>query len=516
MRFDSSFHETEQLPRYFELSFTETQSEGRNEVTVIMNDSIQVGNRIDDNSYIEDFYRYHDIFHYSFATLLGWSPCARALMKRKRKSNPVIDRIEDGAKATITEEAISLVIFNEAKRNDFFSSTKVSETTLRIIKEMTEGFEVNIRTENEWSEAIGKSYSIFRKLIKNKGGKVSFDRTAKLIQYCPKKQNKNISIQIKKETLKTSVVFDTYWRFAVERQNVFFKRIESPHDYPWTKDIVLKNFKFTNAYRVTDRVSQYLISEVIQKGSQERTEVFFRIILFKLFNKIETWQYLKHKVEEIKYSDFDFKLYSDILEQARNKGIPIYSNAYIMASGKSFFNYEYKHQNHLKLLERMMKDKLPAVLGECDSMQKAYETLLTYPTIGTFLAYQYITDINYSELTNFSEMEFVKAGPGAKDGIRKCFHDLGTYTEEDIIKMVCDNQEREFDRLELNFKNLWGRRLQLIDCQNLFCEVDKYSRVIHPEILGSSNRSRIKQKFQPTSFSPINYKFPKKWDLEKD
>jgi len=296
----------------------------------------------------------------------------------------------------------------------------------------------------------------------------------------------------------------------------FFKRLENTEDYPWTKDAVLRNYKFTNAYRVTDRVSQYLISNVIQRGSQKNDETFFRIILFKLFNKIETWQYLNNKTGEIKYSDFDFKLFSNTLEQARSKGLPIYSNAYMMASGKSFFNHEYKHQNHLRLLEKMMQDNLPSVLGNCNSMKEAYEKLLEYPSIGTFLAYQYITDINYSELTNFSEMEFVKAGPGAKDGIRKCFSDLSNYSEEDIIKIVCESQEQEFNRLGLDFKDLWGRRLQLIDCQNLFCEVDKYSRVMHPEFVGFSNRTRIKQKFKPTSLTPIKYTFPQKWNLKID
>ena len=52
--------------------------------------------------------------------------------------------------------------------------------------------------------------------------------------------------------------------------------------------------------------------------------------------------------------------------------------------------------------------------------------------------------------------------------------------------MVTERQEDEFERLGLRFRDLWGRRLQLIDCQNLFCEVSKYARVKHPEIMGLS------------------------------
>ena len=65
-------------------------------------------------------------------------------------------------------------------------------------------------------------------------------------------------------------------------------------------------------------------------------------------------------------------------------------------------------------------------------------------------------------------MEFVVPGPGALDGIHKCFSDLGGLNEIDIIRLVADRQrqEYEFERLGLEFRSLWGRRLQLIDCQN--------------------------------------------------
>ena len=146
-------------------------------------------------------------------------------------------------------------------------------------------------------------------------------------------------------------------------------------------------------------------------------------------------------------------------------------------------------------------------------MSEAYNLLHSYPTIGDFFAYQYVTDINYSTLTNFTEMEFVKAGPGAKDGIVKCFKDFGGYSFEDIIQLMAENQEQEFDRLNLDFKNLWGRKLQLIDCQNIFCEVDKYSRVAHPQISGYSQRTRIKQKFADNGKEPIEFYFPPKWGI---
>jgi hypothetical protein len=148
-------------------------------------------------------------------------------------------------------------------------------------------------------------------------------------------------------------------------------------------------------------------------------------------------------------------------------------------------------------------------------MQEGFEKLRAYPTIGDFLAYQFITDINYSNITDFSEMEFVVPGPGARDGLRKCFADPGGLNEPELIRLMADLQEQEFARLGLDFQPLWGRRLQLIDCQNLFCEVDKYARVAHPQILGRTGRTRIKQKFEPTLAS-IDFFYPPKWKLNEN
>lgn len=320
------------------------------------------------------------------------------------------------------------------------------------------------------------------------------------------------TIVSKKIKPKLSVVYNTYWKFAAERQNIFFNRFNG-EDYPWTKDKILTKHKFTNVFRATDRVSQYLIKNVIYSGSQKPEELFFRIMLFKIFNRIDTWEFLKEELGKITYKEYSFKRYDKLLLEILNEKLPIYSAAYIMASGRSSFGHERKHQNHLKLIELMIKENVPYRLKESKSMLESYEILHSYPTIGDFLAYQYAIDINYSTLTNFSEMEFVKAGPGARDGITKCFRDIGEYSFEDIIKYMADHQDQEFDRLGLNFKNLWGRDLQLIDCQNIFCEVDKYSRVLHPEYNGLSGRTRIKQKFKNQEKEAIDFFFPPKWNI---
>lgn len=310
---------------------------------------------------------------------------------------------------------------------------------------------------------------------------------------------------------KPTAVFDTYWKFAAERQRIFFRRLNGSGE-PWTGDPILAQYKFTNAYRASDRVSQYLISQVIYDSPHSPEDLFFRIVLFKLFNKIETWELLESQIGEITWSNYRYEEFDRVLSLAMEAGATIYSAAYIMASGHKAFDVSRKHQAHLKLLELMLADAVPERLANCSSMLMGFELLKSYPLFGDFLAYQLITDINYSPLTRFTEMEFTMPGPGARDGIRKCFSSLGGLSERGIIELMADRQDYEFERLGIDFCSLWGRKLQLIDIQNLFCEVDKYARVKHPEIAGISGRTRIKQKFKETRY-PIKFYYPPKWNL---
>ncbi|MBN1961378.1 MAG: hypothetical protein JW841_10565 [Deltaproteobacteria bacterium] len=307
----------------------------------------------------------------------------------------------------------------------------------------------------------------------------------------------------------TSPAFDTYWRFASQRQALFMQRVAG-NPPPWTNDQVLASHRFTNVYRASDRVSQYLIRHVIYNGLHSNDEVVFRILLFKIFNRIETWNVLEDNLGQLTWKTFAFERYAKILDAVLADGQRIYSAAYIMPSPA--FGDARKHRNHLKLLEFMMRDGVATKVNKAKALADVFNILVNYRSLGDFLAFQFTIDLNYSEVVNFSEMDFVIAGPGARDGIRKCFIDTAGLSEADIIRIMAEHAEYEFKRLNLKFQNLWGRPLQLIDCQNLFCELSKYARVVHPEIIGESNRTRIKQKYVP-KLTPVPQWYPPKWGL---
>ena len=310
---------------------------------------------------------------------------------------------------------------------------------------------------------------------------------------------------------KRQEIYDLYWYFANERQNIFIKKLNGDTP-PWTNDPILKTYKFCNSYRVNDRVSQYLLKNVIYNGKTYKDEdMLFRIILFKIFNKESTWELLIKNFNDITLSTFDMKEYSKVLTNAINNNIKIYNDAYISCATKAF-GYDRKHDNHLALLNKMfIIDKVQDKILKCTNMEQAFKIIKSYPLIGNFMAYQLITDINYSNIVDWKEDEFTVAGPGSLRGIKKCFIDKGNLSNEDIIRYMYNHQEEEFKRLNLDFKMIGNRKLQLIDIQNIFCELDKYCREKVPSL--KSNRTKIKKKYIPKQ-TKIEYIYPPKWNIK--
>jgi hypothetical protein len=192
-------------------------------------------------------------------------------------------------------------------------------------------------------------------------------------------------------------------------------------------------------------------------------------------------------------------------------GRRLYSAAYIMPSPQ--LGQARKHANHLRLLERLLRDGTLERLIEAPSLDQLYRRLVDVQSFGPFLAFQFAIDLNYTSVFAFSEMDYVVAGPGARDGIAKCFESTMGLSAEQLIRAVAESATECLAQLGIQFPDLWGRPLQLIDCQNLFCEVGKYARVVHPELAGPSGRTQIKQKFRqdPLGLDP---RYPPKWAAE--
>lgn len=307
-----------------------------------------------------------------------------------------------------------------------------------------------------------------------------------------------------------------YFYFMSERMKIFRRKCEGVKLEEWTKDPILHSYKFTNVYRATDRVSQYLIRNVIYNELDQYSpeDVLLRILIFKIFNKPETWEYLSEKLSDpLTIKTYNPHEITDLLTKYQHAH-PIFNNAYMMAGSHIAYNdLPTKHDKWLMMVKReILETGLLKRILDANSLDEVYELLSQCTFIGGFLAYQYAIDLNYSPYLKFSEDSFVKAGIGAIRGIKKCFISHG-HDYEDAIKYIYDNLNALEERYhEEGFSPLKGHAPTLIDLQNCFCETDKYLRAKMPEL--KVGNVRIKQKYNVHQ-GTINYMFPPKWGVKE-
>ncbi|WP_315263723.1 nucleotide kinase domain-containing protein [Tannerella forsythia] len=315
-----------------------------------------------------------------------------------------------------------------------------------------------------------------------------------------------------KQIIPNDDILRYYFYFMQERMSIFWRKYEG-HE-PLTEDPILKKYRFTNVYRACDRVSQYLIRDVISKDIEDYTpqDMLLRILVYKIFNKIETWEYVEQVYGKIRINHFDVTEISNLLSE-RRRCFPIFNNAYMMTGTHKKYNYlPSKHEKWLSMVkEEFLGNGVVESILNVNSLEGVYRTLRKCSFLGDFFAYQFAIDFNYSPYLNYSENSFVKAGIGAIRGIKKCFVSYGD-SFEDAIHYVHDNIDVLRARYGYtDFRPLPGHEPTLLDLQNCFCETDKYLREKVPTL--QVGNIRIKQKYN-ASRTRILFSFPEKWGVE--
>lgn len=192
---DRASPESERLPRVFDIAFVPV-GPGRSRMYM---DGRRLGDDLTDNARTEDGYRFHDVMHLALAATLGWSPVLRKLMGRKRRSDPLTDEVEDGARAMIVEEAVINAIYAEGLRVAalspptsegsvpafFANGADISFTFLKRISGLVYGLEAARNAWWEWEDAIVRGFDIFARLRNDGQGTVSIDVERRTLAFTP-------------------------------------------------------------------------------------------------------------------------------------------------------------------------------------------------------------------------------------------------------------------------------------------------------------------------------------------
>lgn len=166
---------SEQFPRVMRVMFKELKVGLRVFTYQSMND-VNIGDRLTDNCFEEDDYRFHDVFHLAFAGILGWSPVLRTLLGVRRRSRPDVDEVQDGARAKITEEGLSNWVFAHGLRHEAFEHVdSLDFALLKTIGQMVKGYEAESLMPWMWEQAILEGFRVFRFLRRHRSGLVTAD-----------------------------------------------------------------------------------------------------------------------------------------------------------------------------------------------------------------------------------------------------------------------------------------------------------------------------------------------------
>ncbi|KAJ7825639.1 hypothetical protein B0H14DRAFT_3726186 [Mycena olivaceomarginata] len=301
------------------------------------------------------------------------------------------------------------------------------------------------------------------------------------------------AIVVEGQKLWPTAVFDTLWHWVVERKAIDDQRRESKQP-PWTSDTILSEYKFCNSYRVLDRTSQFAITAVIEKGSQDPTELLFRILLFNSFNRIGTWKLLEEAFGgKLEYATFDPAQYDEVLAAAVKRGEALFTGAYIKILPL--------HVRQLELLQILM-DELPDILARPKSATDVFYNIAAHPGMGPFMTFQLMIILSYSPLLDLAPNEFVL--------------ERGQDIEAAILRWMAMTQRAHFSRLGLQFAYITdenGHELELsvVDLEHVVCEVDKYARKSHPSICGRGRRKEIRGKFKSSKAALGTVKLPAAW-----
>jgi hypothetical protein len=152
------------------------------EVIQLLVDGMQRGADLTDNAYTPDGYGFHDVIHFAHAAVLGWSPVLRKLLGCKRRNDSKTDEVEDGGRAGVIEEGLAAVVFDYARRHQFFEGiTIVDYELLKTLRSAAQHLEVWRCSLADWQSAILQGYAVWRPIAKARGGRFKVDLDAQTI-----------------------------------------------------------------------------------------------------------------------------------------------------------------------------------------------------------------------------------------------------------------------------------------------------------------------------------------------
>lgn len=269
--------------------------------------------------------------------------------------------------------------------------------------------------------------------------------------------------------------------FIVERHAIYVRRAHhTPR--PWTKDPILRDYKFTNVYRELDRVTQW-IAEHWRNPNAGSEHVWFGMVMARLINHIPTLDALGYP------GVWNRNHFVATLSTIRARGEHVFGGAYIITTAGQSGDKVKIIADHV--LTQMWRDRDIIRPRNGDTLMNFYNRLVQCNGFGSFMAAQIVADMKYTPILKDAPdwWTFAASGPGSRRGLSYVIGEKGLTKWKEYEWRDALLELREEIRPAMRDATM--QRIHAQDVQNCLCEYSKYRRTQ----LGTG---RPKTKFTPT------------------
>jgi hypothetical protein len=247
---------------------------------------------------------------------------------------------------------------------------------------------------------------------------------------------------------------------------------------PYTKDPVLLKYKFTNIRRRDDRVSRWVVENII-RPEEHRPHLWFTLLITRLINWPPALQRLiDDGLMFKKPKEFNSQEFSESLERYKAERGKVYTGAYMVyptkmdpGSVKSLAIAKHIITPAGKLAEPLQG----IIAGEEPLLEDFVATLSTGFGISTFIAGQVAADLTYcAQLDDAADLyTYAPIGPGSSRGLNYLLNRAPNagWTQEAFNSQLMGILDAVRDELNID-------DLTLHDVQNCMCEFSKYCRTV--------------------------------------
>lgn len=259
--------------------------------------------------------------------------------------------------------------------------------------------------------------------------------------------------------------FERLVHWVTEREQIRVKRLRG-EPAPWTDDPILRSYRFCNAVRMDDKVSQWVLVNWY-RPYYGHPSMLLACALARFIN-------LPESLEEIGIKTvlrWDRGRIKRVLRSRRDRGETVFNAAYMVRGNDG----EDKIDSVVDYYVQSLRSN--GVKIDPSSMENTWAQIEKCYGWGSFMAGQVVADLRWAVPGKWADKDtWAPIGPGSKRGMNRLHNRQpdAKLSASDFLTWLRELMAKLTPRLPPSLKG----RLEAHDAQNVLCEWDKAERAL--------------------------------------